>query len=66
MMQAYCRLLGITPSRDEMQDLGTALNGLPEDHPLTHLLHKGKDFQNPDALADAYSIPKTAPILCRR
>lgn len=58
IIQAYCRLLGITPSRNEMQDLGSALNGLPEDHPLTNLLHKGKDFQNPDALADALLHPQ--------
>jgi 2-polyprenyl-3-methyl-5-hydroxy-6-metoxy-1,4-benzoquinol methylase len=58
MMQAYCRLLGITPSHQELQDLSAALNGLPEDHPLTHLLHKGKEFQHPDALADALLHPQ--------
>jgi 2-polyprenyl-3-methyl-5-hydroxy-6-metoxy-1,4-benzoquinol methylase len=58
MIQAYCRLLGITPSRHEMQDLGGALKGLPEDHPLTLLLHKGRDFQNPGALADALLHPQ--------
>jgi len=58
MMQAYCRLLGITPSKEEMQDLGEALGGLPESHPLTPLLHKGKDFRNPDALADALLHPQ--------
>jgi len=58
MMQAYCRMLGISPSRHELQDLRTALNDLPEDHPLTNLLHKGKDFQNLDALADALLHPQ--------
>jgi SAM-dependent methyltransferase len=66
MMQSYCRMLGINPSRNEMQDLGVALKSLPEDHPLSHLLHKGMDFQNPDALADtllhpqdrAYTVPQ--------
>jgi len=58
MMQAYCRRLGITPSRQELQDLRTALNNLPEDHPLNQLLHKGKDFQNLDALADALLHPR--------
>lgn len=58
MMQAYCRQLGITPSRQELQDLRTALNNLPEDHPLNQLLHKGKDFQNLDALADALLHPQ--------
>jgi len=58
MLQDYCRLLGITPSDQELQDLGTALNGLPEDHPLTHLLRKGKDFQHPDGIADALLHPQ--------
>jgi SAM-dependent methyltransferase len=58
MMQAYCRLLGITPSRQELQDLRTALHDLPEDHPLNNLLHKAKDFQNLDALADALLHPQ--------
>lgn len=58
MMQAYCRLLGIAPSRNELQDLKTTLSGLSEDHPLAQLLHKGKDFQNPDALADALLHPQ--------
>ena len=58
MMQAYCRLLGITPSNQELQDLGEALNYLSTDHPLTHLLRKGKDFQQPAALADALLHPQ--------
>jgi len=58
MMKAYCRLLGITPSPPELQDLGTTLNHLPEDHPLTPLLHKAKDFRHPDALADALLHPQ--------
>jgi len=58
MMQNYCHLLGITSSDQELQDLGVALNGLPEDHPLTPLLWKGKDFRHPDALADALLHPQ--------
>ena len=58
MMQAYCRLLGITPSRQELQNLRTALNDLPEDHSLNQLLRKAKDFQNLDALADALLHPQ--------
>jgi SAM-dependent methyltransferase len=58
MIQAYCRLLGITPSDQELEDLSAALNCLPKDHPLTHLFHKGKDFQHPDALADALLHPQ--------
>jgi 2-polyprenyl-3-methyl-5-hydroxy-6-metoxy-1,4-benzoquinol methylase len=66
MMQAYCRLLGITPSAPELRDLCDAVEGLSKDHPLAHLLRKAKDFQNPDALADtllhpqdrAYTVPQ--------
>ena len=58
MMQNYCRLLGITPSRQDLQDLRTALRDLPEDHPLNQLLHKARDFQNLDALADALLHPQ--------
>jgi len=57
MLQAYCKLLGICPSDQELQELAATLNCLPKDHPLTHLLHKGKDFRNPDALADALLHP---------
>jgi SAM-dependent methyltransferase len=58
MMQDYCRLLGITPSKKELQDLSESLNFLPTDHPLTPLLRKGKDFQHPDGLADALLHPQ--------
>jgi 2-polyprenyl-3-methyl-5-hydroxy-6-metoxy-1,4-benzoquinol methylase len=58
MMQTYCRLLGITPSDQELLDLREALTGLPEDHPLEHLLRHGMDFQHPDALADALLHPR--------
>jgi len=57
MLQAYCRLLGINPSDQELQDLSATLNFLPKDHPLTHLLHKSKDFKHPDGLADALLHP---------
>ncbi len=57
MLQAYCRLLGINPSSQELQDLCATLNFLPKEHPLTHLLHKGKDFRHPEALADALLHP---------
>jgi SAM-dependent methyltransferase len=58
MLQAYCRLLGIRPTDQELHDLSATLNFLPKDHPLTHLLHKGKDFRDPDALADALLHPQ--------
>jgi len=66
MMQEYCRLLGIAPTDQELEDLTTALGGLPEDHPLIPVLRQSQDFRHPDALADAllhpqdraYSVPQ--------
>lgn len=58
MMQDYCRLLGINPSHNELNTLCEALKCLPDDHPLTALLYKVKDFRNPDALADALLHPQ--------
>jgi hypothetical protein len=58
MMQDYCRLLGIKPSREELSALSAALEGLPDEHPLSALMHKVKDFQHPDALADALLHPQ--------
>jgi 2-polyprenyl-3-methyl-5-hydroxy-6-metoxy-1,4-benzoquinol methylase len=57
MMQEYCRLLGVTPSNQELRDLTAALDFLPKDHPLTYLLRKVTDFQHPDAVADAFLHP---------
>lgn len=58
MMQEYCRSLGIKPTRRELESLGAALKYLPDDHPLVPLLHKVKDFSQPDALADALLHPQ--------
>ena len=57
MMQDYCRLLGITPTERELDDLGAALAHMPDDHPLSRLRHKTKDFNSPDGLADALLNP---------
>jgi SAM-dependent methyltransferase len=57
MMQDYCRLLGITPSEPELDALGAALTCMPEDHPLSWVKQKTKDFQSPDGLADALLNP---------
>jgi len=73
MMQAYCRLLGIEATDEELRGLGASLNSLPEDHPLTPLLRKAKDFRHPDALADAllhpqdraYTVPQVYEWLAR-
>jgi len=58
MMQEFCRLLEIKPTRRELESLGAALKYLPDDHPLAPLLHKVKDFSEPDALADALLHPQ--------
>jgi SAM-dependent methyltransferase len=58
MMQDYCRLLGITASERDLDDLSATLNHLPQDHPLTTLMRKVKDFRSPDALADAMLHPQ--------
>jgi len=58
MMQEYCRLLGITPSNQELVALAQSLNSLPDDHPLVPLFRKGLDFQHPDALADTFLHPQ--------
>jgi hypothetical protein len=57
MMQAYCRLLGISPSDTELRALGAMLETLPADHPLAGVLRRSLDFRNPDALADALLHP---------
>lgn len=58
MMREYCHLLGITPSNQELRDLGETLDCLPQDHPLSHLINKAVDFRNADALADAFLHPR--------
>jgi SAM-dependent methyltransferase len=58
MLQAYCRLLKITPSRQELHDLGATLDCLPKDHPVTRVLQRAEDFRDPNALADALLHPQ--------
>ena len=66
MMQEYCRLLGITATPKDLRDLDSALDALPDDHPLAAVMHNAKDFRHPEALADAllhpldraYSVPQ--------
>ena len=57
MMQEYCRLLGISPSAEDLRDLGAALEALPDDHPMARVMRGAKDFRHPDALADALLHP---------
>jgi SAM-dependent methyltransferase len=73
MMQDYCRLLGIEPGHAELKHLGETLKHLPPDHPLSWMLHRFKDFTQPDALADAllhpqdraYTVPEVHAWLAR-
>lgn len=58
MIQEYCRRLGIGTSDKELEDLGATLKRLPDDHPLGWMLHRFKDFTQPDALADALLHPQ--------
>lgn len=58
IMQEYCRLLGIGPEDEELQDLGTLIGALPADHPIAGVARRAKDFRNSDALADALLHPQ--------
>lgn len=64
MIQEYCRRLGIGTSEQDMNDLISVLQGLPQFHPL--LKGGSREFENDPALADsllnprdrAYSVPQ--------
>jgi len=58
MMQEYCRLLEISVSATDLKSLGDALKTLPPDHPISGLLLRSKDFQRPEAMADALLHPQ--------
>jgi len=66
MMQEYCRRLCIGSSDGELADLAATLERLPNDHPMSWMLRRVRDFTQPDALADAllhpqdraYSVPE--------
>jgi SAM-dependent methyltransferase len=58
MIQEYCRLLGIRPEPDEIDDLVATLRELPLGHPLSHVLRTAPDFADADALADALLNPR--------
>jgi SAM-dependent methyltransferase len=58
MMQEYCRVLGIGTSQKELQDLGATLGALPPNHPISGVLRQAKDFQRPEAMADALLHPR--------
>ncbi len=66
MIQDYCRLLNVEASKRDLRELGSLLEALPAEHPISGLLRRAKDFRNPDAMADAllhpldraYSVPQ--------
>ena len=58
MMQEYCRLLEIGASATDLQTLRAALEALPNDHPISGLLRRSKDFWRPEAMADALLHPQ--------
>ena len=57
MLQDYCRMLGVTPTSSDVDDLVRTLRELPLGHPLGHLLRSAPDFADPGALADALLNP---------
>jgi SAM-dependent methyltransferase len=57
MLQEYCRKLRIGTSAKDLRELGAMLEALPRDHPIAGLLRR-KDFQRPEALADALLHPR--------
>jgi SAM-dependent methyltransferase len=58
MMQEYCRLLGVSATEEELQDLGNTIGALSSDHPIAGVARQAKDFRSPDALADALLHPQ--------
>src|SRR5215831_13260852 len=58
MMQKYCRLLGVSATEEELQDLGNTIGALSSDHPIAGVARQAKDFRNPEALADALLHPQ--------
>jgi hypothetical protein len=58
LLQEYCRRLGIGTSAQEINDLATVVEALPEHHPLAVLLRSSRESLNSDALADALLNPR--------
>ncbi|MGI9666941.1 MAG: class I SAM-dependent methyltransferase [Acidimicrobiia bacterium] len=58
MIQDYSRLLGIEPTAEEINALGSTLREIPMNHPLSPMLRNTPDFRSPDALADAFLNPR--------
>src|SRR5262249_61754430 len=45
-------------STHDLTHLGHTMEAVPQEHALAHLVHTVTDFQNPDALADAFLHPQ--------
>jgi SAM-dependent methyltransferase len=58
LLQEYCRGLGIGTSVEEIDDLISVVQALPQHHPLRPVLGASRDFQNRDAIADALLNPR--------
>jgi SAM-dependent methyltransferase len=58
MMQEYCRLLGVGDSDKDLRRLAAVLKLLPGDHAIAAALRRAKDFQQPEAMADALLHPR--------
>ena len=74
LLQDYCRKLGLKASKRDIENLKSALNALPKQHPLSPMLNQAiADFQDDAALADAllnpqdraYSVPEVFGFLDR-
>jgi SAM-dependent methyltransferase len=71
MMQEYCRMLGVRPEPEDINDLIASLRELPVGHPIGHLLRNTRDFADDDALSDAllnpreraYSVPELFDLI---
>ena len=58
MIQEYCRRLDIGTSKQDIADLMTLVQTLPQHHPLMALLQRSRESLNADALADAILNPR--------
>ena len=58
MMQDFCRLLGISASAKDLQDLGATMEMLPAEHPISGVLRGATDFLRPEGMADALLHPQ--------
>ena len=71
MIQRYARLLGLTASDRDVDDLAATLKEIPEHHPLRFLFEKSPDFRSREGLADAllnpqdraYSVPELLELV---